>query len=95
MTALSTKGVVKELREDADRVRRETIEKLGRLSPDEEALVQKFSMQFMNKMLHSPTVSLRGCDPGTPRGIARIEWTRRLFGLGEGERSSDETEPKG
>lgn len=95
LTALSTKGVVRELREDADRVRREAIEKLGRLSPEEEAIVQKFSMQFMNKMLHSPTVSLRRCDPGTPRGIARIEWTRRLFGLGKDEGSPDETEPKG
>jgi glutamyl-tRNA reductase len=83
MTALSTKPVVKELREEADRLRREAIEKLGRMSPEQQAIVERFSVQYMNKMLHSPSVSLKDCDPATYRGLARIAWTRRLFGLGD------------
>jgi glutamyl-tRNA reductase len=92
LTALSTKPIVKELRGEADRVRLEAIANLGSLSPDERKLVEKFSMGFMNKMLHSPTVSLRACDPATYRGLARIDWTRRLFGLDD-LANGDEPEP--
>ena len=93
MTALSTAPIVKELRDEAERLRRDAIERLGALSPEEQALVEKFSVAFMNKLLHAPTVSLRDCDPETYCGLAHIAWTRRMFGLGSAV-NGDEAGPK-
>jgi len=92
MTALATTPVVREIRDEADRLRRESIDRLGSLSAEEQAVVERFSVAFMNKLLHSPTVALRECDPGTARGFARLAWARRLFGLHDLGRNGDEPE---
>ncbi len=84
--ALSAKPVLVDMRNEVDRLRLETIDKFAKsLDESERALLEKFSMGFMNKILHGPTVGVRKCDPGTPIGRERLDWTRRLFGLSEPE----------
>ncbi len=72
---------VRAVRDNADRVRRESLDALGKVSPEERDVLERFSHAFMNKLLHTPTVRLRECDPQTLTGRTRIEWTFSLFGI--------------
>jgi glutamyl-tRNA reductase len=82
MGSLETAPVVVALREEADRLRKEVLARAQRnLSSREREVLERFSIGFMNKLLHSPTVSVRGCDPATHEGLTQLLWTRRIFGL--------------
>jgi glutamyl-tRNA reductase len=80
--SLAAKPVVVAMRQEIDRIRLETLEKFGKsLDETERKTLEKFSMGLMNKILHQPTVGVRECDPSTPLGRDRLDWTRQLFGL--------------
>jgi glutamyl-tRNA reductase len=80
--SLETAPVVVALREQVDRVRRDSLARVkGKLSGEERELLEKFSITFMNKILHGPTVSVRKCKAGTHSGLSQLHWTRRIFGL--------------
>jgi glutamyl-tRNA reductase len=82
MLSLQATPVVVALREEADRIRRETLDRFGRgLSDDERKLLERFSSGLMNKLMHHPTVAVRQCDPQTHEGLRGLDWARRLFGL--------------
>ena len=78
--------VVRAVRENADRVRRESLDALGQMSPHERDIVERFSQTFMNKLIHIPTLRLRECDPTTDTGRTRIDWACSLFGIDAGSR---------
>lgn len=95
MLSLQTTPVVIALREEAERVRAETLERFGKgLSSAERELLERFSDGLVKKLLHAPTVAVRECDPQTPEGIRGLNWTRRMFGLdrddGPGDRRRGE-----
>jgi glutamyl-tRNA reductase len=95
MVALDAAPIVVAMREHADQVRREALDKFGKsMSDGEREQLEKFSRALVNKLLHDPTVSVRGCDSKTPLGRTRLDWTRRLFGLdrdGDGSGGGDPT----
>ncbi len=82
--ALGVVPVIRSIREDAEAVRIEVLEKaLRRLSHLDEAereAVEALSRQLMNKFLHEPTVRLRAAA-GDGRSAAVLEAARYLFGL--------------
>jgi glutamyl-tRNA reductase len=68
--------------------------------------VEKYTRSLLNKLLHHPTVQLRGLDPDTPGGLAMLDSVLRLFdleptaangrdGSDEGDRGEDRTEERG
>ncbi len=76
--------VIRSLRGRWDEVRRGELEKLlkglSHLSSDDRSLVETFSKQLVNKLLHDPTKRLRqGSDNG--RGVEFIEAVRYLHDL--------------
>jgi glutamyl-tRNA reductase len=80
--SLDVTPVVVELRAEAERIRKETVARFDRnLSSSERELLERFSTTFLNRMMHHPTVTVRGCDPKSPEDRRRIDWTRRLFGM--------------
>ncbi len=54
--------------------------KLGHLSPADRALVERMSVQMLNKFLHAPTSRIKQ-DPGRLEGMNPAELVRFLFGL--------------
>ncbi len=60
--------------------------RLGRLSEAQQAAVESVTAQIVNKLLHLPTVRLKEAAAGVDGNIT-VEAVRRLFGLGEDERS--------
>lgn len=95
LLSLETAPVLVAMREEADRIRRETLDRFGKgLGSDERELLERFSKGLMNKLMHHPTVAVRGCDAGTREGIRGLDWARRLFGLdaGAAENGSDPQE---
>ncbi len=82
IVALDAAPVVVAMREHAEEIRREALQKFSKsMSDTEREHLEKFSRALVNKMLHEPTVSVRACDAKTPLGRTRLDWTRRLFGL--------------
>jgi glutamyl-tRNA reductase len=82
LQSLAAAPVLVAIREEAERVRRESLERFGRgLDAKERELLERFSAGLVNKLLHPPTVAVRGCDPTTREGLAGLDWARRLFGL--------------
>jgi glutamyl-tRNA reductase len=82
MLSLQTTPVVIALREEADRIRRETLERFGKgLGAEERALLERFSDGLVKKLLHAPTVAVRECDPQTHEGLRGLHWAQRMFGL--------------
>ncbi|MGQ0721353.1 MAG: glutamyl-tRNA reductase [Candidatus Eiseniibacteriota bacterium] len=82
LQSLAAAPVLVAIREEAERVRRESLARFGRgLEPKERELLERFSAGLVNKLLHPPTVALRGCDPTTREGLSGLEWARRFFGL--------------
>lgn len=98
VASLETAPVLVAMREEADRIRRETLERFGKgLDTGERELLERFSKGLVNKLMHHPTVAVRGCDTGTREGIRGLDWARRLFGLdpGAAENGSDPQERSG
>jgi glutamyl-tRNA reductase len=90
MLSLQTTPVVITLREEADRIRRETLERFGKgLGAEERELLERFSDGLVKKLLHGPTVAVRDCDPQTHEGLRGLYWAQRMFGL-DGEQGPED-----
>ncbi|HMB68364.1 MAG TPA: glutamyl-tRNA reductase [bacterium] len=82
MLSLQTTPVVVALRDEGERIRRETLERFGKgLSAEERALLERFSDGLVKKLMHGPTVAVRSCDPQTYEGLRGLHWAQRMFGL--------------
>jgi glutamyl-tRNA reductase len=82
LATLDVTPVVVALREQAEAVRRESVERFGRsMSETEREQLERFSRTLTNKLMHAPTVSIRSCDASTAEGQSRLAWVRKLYGI--------------
>lgn len=91
VAGLSAVPVVREFREEMDRLRSTELaaafRRLGPLSPEQAEAVEQFSKSLMNKFLHEPSVRLKAAA-ANGRGLAVVDVARYLFAL-EGDRPAD------
>ncbi len=74
---------IKDIRSQADEIRRAELERLSnRISDEQAALLEEFSHRLMNKLLHHPTVALR-TQAAQDNGDIYADVARELFGLAE------------
>jgi len=76
--------LVASLRDLGENVRQSELDrfraKLGRLDPDTRQLVDAITQGLVNKLLHEPTVRVKGAA-GTPRGDYYADALATLFDL--------------
>ena len=93
LAGLEAVPVVTQFRAEMELVRArelaETLKRLKHLSPDEQAIIERFSHSIMNKFLHEPSVRLKAAA-ANGRGLGVVDTARYLFGL-EPDRKPDET----
>jgi len=80
---LAVVPVLKELRDQMERVRADEVERALRrmhLTPEDRAQLEQFSHALLNKFLHQPTIALKEAA-GAGRGYGLLEALKRLFGL--------------
>ena len=80
---LAVVPVLKELRDQMERVRAEEVGRALRrmhLTPEDRAQLEQFSHAMLNKFLHQPTIALKEAA-GAGRGYGLLEALKRLFGL--------------
>jgi glutamyl-tRNA reductase len=86
VAGLAAVPVVREFREEMDRVRSAelaiALKRIGPLSPEQQGAVEHFSRALMNKFLHEPSVRLRAAA-ANGRGLGVVDAARYLFALGE------------
>jgi len=91
VAGLAAVPVVKEFREEMDRLRAAELaaafRKLGPLSPEQAEAIEHFSRSLMNKFLHEPSVRLKAAA-ANGRGLAVVDAARYLFAL-ESTRTDD------
>jgi glutamyl-tRNA reductase len=89
LAGLAAVPVLTEVRGEMDRLREQELEdalrKLGRLTPDERAVVEQLSRSLMNKFLHGPTVRLRAAA-ANGGGLGVVDAVRYLFGVDDREK---------
>ncbi len=90
--------LIRGLREEAERIRRETMEEalegIAALSPEERERILGASRLVVQRILHAPTVGLRELAGG-PAGAEHLEVARRLFELNGRQRPATADEGKG
>ncbi len=91
VAALTAVPVVREFREEMDRLRSTELaaafRRLGAISPEQAEAIEQFSRSLMNKFLHEPSVRLKAAA-ANGRGLAVVDAARYLFAL-EGKRADD------
>jgi glutamyl-tRNA reductase len=89
VAGLAAVPVVKEFREEMDRVRNAeltaALKRIGPLSDDQRESIEHFSRALMNKFLHEPSVRLKAAA-ANGRGLGIVDAAKYLFGLGEREK---------
>ncbi len=91
-SALDATPVLVALRAHVEALRQESLERFGGSIPDSEReRLDQFSRALVNKLLHAPTLSVKGCDSSTAQGLAQLDWTRRLFAVDGESRDGDES----
>jgi glutamyl-tRNA reductase len=84
VAGLAAVPVVREFREEMDRVRSTelaaTLRRLGPLSADQAEAIEHFSKALMNKFLHEPSVRLKAAA-ANGRGLGVVDAARYLFAL--------------
>ena len=84
VAGLAAVPVVREFREEMDRVRSTelaaALRRLGPLSADQAEAIEQFSKALMNKFLHEPSVRLRAAA-ANGRGLGVVDAARYLFAL--------------
>jgi glutamyl-tRNA reductase len=97
VAGLAAVPVVREFREEMDRVRSAelgaALRKMGPLTPEQADAIESFSKSLMNKFLHEPSVRLKAAA-ANGRGLGVVDAARYLFAL-EGKRRSDTEEHQG
>ena len=93
--SLAVVPLIRNLHDHLESIRSEEVGKvlgkLGHLSPADRALVERMSVQMLNKFLHAPTSRIKQ-DPDRLKGMNPAELVRFLFGLdqrGGGDDSGD------
>jgi len=85
--SLSVVPLIKSLHDHMNHIRSREVDKvlgrLGHLSEDDRALIEKLSIQILNKFLHEPTSRIKE-DPGKLGKMGPVELLRFLFGLDRG-----------
>lgn len=85
--SLAVVPLIRSLHDHMDTIREREVDKvlgkLGHLSADDRELVERFSVQMLNKFLHSPTSRIKS-DPGRLSRMSPAELLRFLFGLDKG-----------
>ncbi len=82
LNGLGAAPVVRALREQYERVRREEVSKsLRHFSAPEQERVERLTKALINKLLHRPTTLIKEIDLGTEQGLDRLDAVRELFGL--------------
>ncbi len=86
VAGLAAVPVVREFREEMDRVRSAelavALRRIGPLSPEQRGAIEHFSRALMNKFLHEPSVRLKAAA-ANGRGLGVVDAARYLFALGE------------
>ena len=84
VAGLAAVPVVKEFREEMDKLRRAelatALRRLGPLSPQQAEAIEHLSKSLMNKFLHEPSVRLRAAA-ANGRGLGVVDAARYLFAL--------------
>ncbi len=82
LSRLEVGPTIKELRDRFEAVRKEELERhQNKLDSKSFALMEDMSRRMMNRLLHSPTVSLKEPLGSTEEMLTRVEIVRQLFGL--------------
>ena len=86
VAGLAAVPVLTQLRDEMHRVRERELaiamRRLGDLTPDQRAAVERFSQSLTNKFLHEPSVRLRAAA-ANGRGLGIVDAARYLFALDE------------
>ncbi len=97
VAGLAVVPVVREFREEMDRVRSAEVgaalRKMGPLTPEQAEAIESFSKSLMNKFLHEPSVRLKAAA-ANGRGLGVVDAARYLFAL-EGKRAGESEEHQG
>lgn len=84
VAGLTAVPVVREFREEMDRVRSmelaSALRRLGPLTPEQTEAIEHFSKSLMNKFLHEPSVRLKAAA-ANGRGLGVVDAARYLFAL--------------
>ena len=77
-----TAPVIKALRGQFEAVRRQELERLGsKLSEAEKSSLDSMTRSLINKLLHHPTITIRGIDMDSAEGFQQLDAACRLFDL--------------
>jgi glutamyl-tRNA reductase len=94
VAGLAAVPVLTQLRREMHRVRERELasamRRLGDLTPEQRAAVERFSESLTNKFLHEPSVRLRAAA-ANGRGLGIVDAARYLFALDEQPAPTDET----
>ena len=93
VAGLAAVPVLTQLREEMHRLRERELavamRRMGDLTPDQRAAVERFSQSLTNKFLHEPSVRLRAAA-ANGRGLGIVDAARYLFALDEQPAAPDE-----
>jgi glutamyl-tRNA reductase len=100
VAGLAAVPVLTQLREEMHRLRERELaaamRRLGDLTPEQRAAVERFSESLTNKFLHEPSVRLRAAA-ANGRGLGIVDAARYLFALDErltaADQPADVTQP--
>jgi glutamyl-tRNA reductase len=96
VAGLSAVPVVREFREEMDRVRSAelalALKRLGPVTDEQRETIEHFSRSLMNKFLHEPSVRLKAAA-ANGRGLGIVDAAKYLFALGENETSEPQPHP--
>lgn len=85
-TSLPARDTVKTLRGKFEEVRRNELDRMkGRLSQEEWNAVDEASRRMLQKLLHTPTLALKGLNADDPADRERISIIASMFGLDANE----------
>ena len=92
VAGLAAVPVVREFREEMDRVRSTelaaALRRIGPLTPEQADAIEHFSRSLMNKFLHEPSVRLKAAA-ANGRGLGVVDAARYLFALEKNGTSGD------
>ncbi|MFL5488106.1 MAG: glutamyl-tRNA reductase [Gemmatimonadaceae bacterium] len=95
VAGLAAVPVVREFREEMDRVRSAELaaafRRLGPLTPEQAEAIESFSKSLMNKFMHEPSVRLKAAA-ANGRGLGVVDAARYLFALDR--KQSDDVKQK-
>ncbi|MFN2570262.1 MAG: glutamyl-tRNA reductase [Gemmatimonadales bacterium] len=97
VAGLTAVPVVREFREEMDRVRSTelaaALRRMGPLTPEQADAIEHFSKSLMNKFLHEPSVRLKAAA-ANGRGLGVVDAARYLFALEKPSNADHMTDPE-